>query len=74
MVSGGVTHEVEGVRSSDGRARDEAFVAHWLEAEIDRVTYSPILAFNFGSQTASITHDGEFSDALIELMNDKWLI
>ena len=36
--SGGVTYGVEELRTDDDRARDEAFVAHWLEAEIDRVT------------------------------------
>ena len=36
--SGGVTYGVEGLRSDDDRARDEAFVAHRHEAEIYRVT------------------------------------
>ena len=39
---------------------------HQLEVGIDR--FSPLnLAFNFGSHTTGITHDGEFSNVLIEL-------
>ena len=41
-------------------------VVHQLEVGIDR--FSPLnLAFNFGSHTTGITHDGEFSNVLIEL-------